>query len=106
MSKKTTNKSITRVATFQCNAPGAGPVFVAGDFNRWSTTATPLQRSADGNGGFAASIALPPGRYEYKFLVDGMWCCKPGCYDHAPGSPCSDCAPNPFGTMNRVIDVT
>ena len=86
-----------------CQAADAQHIFVAGTFNDWSTTATPLKRSADD--AWKVELQLPPGRYEYKFLVDGMWCCLPGCNDHAPGQVCADCTPNAFGTMNRVLEV-
>ncbi len=44
---------------------------VVGDFNNWSTTDTPLQRSRDG---WNVSIELEVGRvYEYRYLVDGKW---------------------------------
>lgn len=46
---------------------------------------------------------LSPGRHEFKFVVDGEWCCEPGCNGRDQGPKC---VPNPFGTMNRVIEVT
>lgn len=88
-------------AEFACSAPHAGIVFLAGTFNGWDPTATPLTRRADGT--WAVALDLPPGRYEYKFVVDGRWCCEPGCEEPAAG--CPDCVPNPFGTMNRVLEV-
>jgi hypothetical protein len=42
---------------------------VAGTFNDWNTTATPLKKSGDGE--WKAELQLLPGRYEYKLLVDG-----------------------------------
>jgi 1,4-alpha-glucan branching enzyme len=86
---------------FSCHAPHAGVVCVAGTFNGWEPAATPLTRRADGT--WAVTLDLPPGRYEYKFVVDGRWCCEPGCEEPAP--TCSHCVPNPFGTMNRVVEV-
>lgn len=84
-----------------CRAPVAGGVCVAGTFNDWSPTATPLTRRADGT--WAVHLDLPPGRHEYKFVVDGEWCCEPGCETAYHG--CPKCVPNPFGTMNRVVEV-
>lgn len=82
-------------------APSATHVMVAGTFNDWNTQATPMAR--DDGGRWRVALALPPGRYEYKFLVDGVWCCEVG----ADG-PCErgdgDCVPNPFGTHNRVLE--
>lgn len=88
--------------SFSCHAPKAGAVSVAGTFNGWDPSATPLTRRADGT--WAATLDLAPGRHEYKFVVDGQWCCEPGCEE--PHNGCPHCVPNPFGTMNRVIEVT
>lgn len=55
---------------FVIAAPGARSVAVVGDFSAWQ----PLPLSdPDGDGIWVASIPLPPGRYEYAFLVDGKW---------------------------------
>jgi hypothetical protein len=55
---------------FVIAAPGARSVAVVGDFSAWQ----PLPLSdPDGDGIWMASIPLPPGRYEYAFLVDGKW---------------------------------
>jgi len=83
---------------FSCHAPEAQAVFVAGSFNGWSTDALPLAGQADGR--WHALVPLPPGRHEYKFVVDGKWCCEPGCEHEHRG--CPKCVPNAFGTMNRV----
>ena len=100
---KIAKTSDTKAVQIACHAPDAQSIYVAGTFNDWSTTATPLMKSDDGE--WNAELQLFPGRYEYKLLVDGMWCCKPGCDDHAPGRVCAHCIPNPFGTMNRTLDV-
>jgi 1,4-alpha-glucan branching enzyme len=86
---------------FSCHAPHAGFVCVAGTFNGWDPAATPLTRRADGS--WAVTLDLPPGRYEFKFVADGRWCCEPG--GEEPGPGCPGCVPNPFGTMNRVVEV-
>ncbi len=44
-------------------------VNVAGDFNNWSTTATPMRQSADGR--WAISVVLSPGLHAYKFVLNG-----------------------------------
>lgn len=51
--------------------PSAKTVFVAGEFNQWSVTANPMQK--DEFGVWTATIPLKPGRYQYKFVVDGNW---------------------------------
>jgi serine protease AprX len=43
---------------------------VAGDFNGWSETASPLRK--DSSGLWLAEVKTPPvGRYQYKFIVNG-----------------------------------
>jgi 1,4-alpha-glucan branching enzyme len=95
---KGTRQPSTRLT---CHAPEAQAVSVAGTFNDWDAVATPLARDADGN--WSALLDLPPGRHEYKFIVDGAWYCEPGCEGTYHG--CPKCVPNAFGTMNRVVDV-
>ncbi len=48
---------------------GGGSVAVAGEFNAWNTTADPLTKQADGS--WALTRKLEPGRYMYKFVIDG-----------------------------------
>lgn len=99
MKAKTSEKK--KATTISCTAPDAKSVFVAGSFNDWNPEATPMKRSADG--GWSADIDLAPGRYEFKFIVDGEWCCAPGCEgEHV----CPKCVPNDCGTMNHVLDVS
>ncbi|WVR05615.1 hypothetical protein IAU60_002637 [Kwoniella sp. DSM 27419] len=51
---------------------GAQTVCVAGGFNNWSATATPLHKQADGT--FAADVSLPWGEKQaFKYVVDGEW---------------------------------
>ena len=98
MSKAATEPAEPKTGTaLSCRAPKA----VAGTFNDWNPTATPLTRRADGT--WAATLALPPGRHEYKFVVDGEWCCEPGCETTYHG--CPKCVPNSSGTMNRFVEV-
>jgi serine protease AprX len=48
----------------------AKSVSVAGEFNRWDQLATPLKRNDSGL--WSTEIAVTaPGRFEYKFIVDG-----------------------------------
>jgi len=54
--------------SFFCEAKEAERVFLVGDFNQWNPTATPMNRMADGR--WMASLELPHGHHEYRFLVD------------------------------------
>jgi hypothetical protein len=75
--------------------PDAKAVAVAGDFNGWNPTRTPLERlSGDA---WAVTTPLRPGRYEYMFVVDGTrWVADPFATErHDDG----------FGSQNAVLDV-
>lgn len=60
---------------FQCLAPQAKQVLVAGDFNQW--VGEPLIRR-NGDGLWQRVVLLRQGGYRYKFLVDGEWELDPG----------------------------
>jgi hypothetical protein len=55
---------------FLLPALDAENVSVVGSFNEWEPT--PLT-DEDHDGIWSASIPLPPGRYEYAFIIDGRW---------------------------------
>lgn len=103
---KTTTKSKDTQAQpveITCHAPKAKAVCVAGTFNDWKPAATPLHNHLL-NGKWAVTLPLAPGHHEYKFVVDGQWCCEPGTRDEFRDEP--QCCANPFGTMNRVLEVS
>lgn len=63
---------------FQCRAPGAQRVFLAGDFNGFARNRDgrvddPLfaLTGPDSNGVFHTTVALTPGLYRYQFVIDG-----------------------------------
>lgn len=86
---------------FDCKAREATAVFLAGTFNDWNTETMPMTR--DDEGDWHLSLDLAPGQYEFKFFVDGKWCCAPGC--DGRNYECPMCVVNEHGTMNRVIEV-
>jgi 1,4-alpha-glucan branching enzyme len=69
-------------------------VALVGDFNEWNPGAHPMQQIP--NGTWWIELTLPPGRYEYKFLVDGQewW-----------NDPDAPKAPNVWGSENSVVEV-
>lgn len=67
---------------------------LVGDFNRWSRHANPMTPGADGR--WRTTLLLPPGRYEFKFLVDGKW-------REAAGG--ERAVRNRFGTLNNIVDI-
>lgn len=72
----------------------AQEVCIAGSFNDWHPTVTPMIRLEDGK--WAKELALPPGRYEYRFVVDGQWADDPAA---------TELILNSFGTANAVLVV-
>lgn len=99
---KTHQQKRTAETRFECCAPAAGEVFLTGTFNGWDPKATPMIKNAKGN--WVVAVALSPGTHEFKFVVDGQWCCEPGCEHEYHG--CPKCCANEFGTMNRVLEVS
>ena len=80
--------------TFALLEPEAKQVSLCGDFNGWASHAMPMSRHEGGH--WEATLELAPGRYEYKFLVDGQW---------MPDTLAHENVWNPHGTLNSVIEV-
>lgn len=55
---------------FSHSAPSASTVHLAGEFNGWDPSAVPMSDD-DGDGVWTVTLELEPGRYEYKFVIDG-----------------------------------
>lgn len=91
---KTCTKSCDKEIEFKFYAPKSKKVFVAGCFNNWKPEKTPLKKDANGN--WTATVKLAPGRYEYKYLVDGVW---------QNAQEPVECVPNAFGSWNCVKSV-
>ena len=88
---KTTGK---KKVAFKFQAEPNAEVYVAGSFNNWDATKNKLQ--SDGSGNYSASILIPKGHHEYKFVVNGNWCVDPSCPEWSP---------NAHGSLNSVINV-
>jgi 1,4-alpha-glucan branching enzyme len=84
----------SKMTEFKFFAPTAKKVNLAGSFNNWDTKR--LNARKDSKGNWSVKLSLKPGRYEYKFLVDGSWVNDPNC---------GSCTPNPFGTNNCTIEI-
>src|SRR5579862_3635570 len=79
---------------FTIKAPNANNVKLAGEFNTWSATANPMRKRADGE--WAVTLQLAPGKYQYKFIVDGKWITD-------PENPTQ--VPDTFGGFNSVVAI-
>lgn len=81
-----------RETAFHLSAPQAKEVYIVGDFNHWKINdASRLSRASDGL--WEKRIALSPGKYRYKFVVDGEWILD---------SDNQEKEQNPFGTYDSV----
>ncbi len=71
--KKYNKTQKTCTVTFELSveaAKGAEKVWIAGDFNSWSSIDTPMKKQKDGS--FSVKIALETGKeYQFRYLVDG-----------------------------------
>jgi 1,4-alpha-glucan branching enzyme len=56
---------------FRFYDPQATKVYIVGDFNNWSVNADPMI-DKNGDGEWTLLYTLPPGEYQYKFVVDGV----------------------------------
>jgi len=81
---------------FRYYDPDAEKVYLVGDFNNWSPTADPMS-DKNGDGEWTLFFPLPPGSYQYKFVVDGVY------WIPDPRNPVS--VPDGFGGRNSVISV-
>jgi 1,4-alpha-glucan branching enzyme len=88
MAREITPKS---KVTFALHAPEAGAVRLAGCFTHWQDAAVNLRKQKDGT--WKTTLSLPPGTYEYRFLVDGEWRDDPACLSRKPNS---------FGSQNCI----
>ena len=73
----------------------ARDIFLCGDFNQWSPSTLRMIRQGASDR-WEKRLTLPPGRYEYKFLVDGAWTADPSTRNEAL---------NAFGSINSILDV-
>src|SRR5687768_2334758 len=55
---------------FSIEAPDAERVQLAGDFNNWTVDGNEME---DTGGVWTKVVKLPPGRYRYRYVVDGRW---------------------------------
>ncbi len=91
----TCSKSCDKTIEFKFYAPQAKKVYVGGDFNNWKPEKTPLKKDKSGN--WSTEVKIKPGRYQYRYLVDGLW---------QNAQEPVECIPNAFGSWNCVIQVS
>jgi len=71
-------------------------VAIAGDFNQWNSQSNSLE-DHDGDGIWTATLKLPPGRYEYMFVIDGeKW---------VPDPNANRFVKDGFGNKNAILEI-
>lgn len=87
-------RPVEKPIEFTLHMPQAKSVAVAGTFNDWDGKRSSMSPSPGGT--WKATVWLPAGRYEYRFIVDGQWINDPGA---------RECVQNTFGSTNSVLMV-
>lgn len=95
MTQKTSVKEKTRRVTLVAHIDGAKEVVLTGDFTDWSKDRVKMAEAAEGE--WRATLALSPGKYEYRLLADGEW------RDHLEAAKR---VANAFGSENCVLVVS
>jgi len=96
MLKKATSKTVVRanmlkpVSFRMKDDVKARDVFIAGEFNDWAPI--PLNKR---NGSWEKSLNLKPGKYDYKYIINGNWVLDPG----------NDIVNEKNGILNSVLEV-
>ena len=88
---KMLGRIMAKKVSFELVAPQANRVALTGDFKNWDRKGIPMKKDKDGT--WRIEVPLPPGRYEYKFIVDNEWKTDPAN---------TQTSGNSFGTLNSV----
>ena len=78
---------------FALEAPEAHRVQLVGDFNEWMLDGNEMTQSGKV---WTSVLQLQPGRYRYRYVVDGLWCSDP---------LNAQVEPSPYGGDNSVCVV-
>ncbi len=87
--------SANRLCDFSFKREDAKEVHIVGDFNNWSVSNESLLWQKE-KGVWQKRVSLEPGRYRYKFVVDGEWTTDPS--NHTLES-------NPYGGLDSVLEI-
>ena len=88
-------RTTSRGVLFVQPAKTRGQFAIAGDFNNWNPSQTPMRRDDD-LGVYQACVQIPVGRYRYRLVRDGQWV-------QDPFNPTVES--NPFGELNNIVEV-
>jgi len=88
-------KQAGSVVVFSAYCPNASIVQIAGDFNNWQPKQTQMKKASEKDY-WETRLTLRPGRYCYRFVIDGKW-------QHDPSNANTEL--NPYGELNSVLIV-
>jgi 1,4-alpha-glucan branching enzyme len=91
---KKTGRIKKKKVMFRFHADPGKKIFIAGTFNAWGPKKSRLKEI--GAGEYRATLLLPAGRHEYKFIVDDEW---------SVDLQNPEIIPNDHGSTNNVIIV-
>ena len=80
---------------FIFKAAGVREVHLVGDFNSWSVNHDSLLWQKE-EGLWQKRLFLKPGRYRYKFVIDGEWLTDPGNHHLEPNS---------YGSLDSILEI-
>lgn len=89
-----TFRSESEEVTWHLSAEAGDRVFVMGDFNGWSRTATQMTENQPGE--FEWTESMPKGKHPYQFVVNGL---------EMPDPSHSNRVDNGFGGFNSILTV-
>ena len=89
-----TNANSGEVTFILKGLPQATEVYLAGDFNQWHPDKRRMSKCKDGS--FRAKLQLRPGKYQYKFVADGVWLAD---------AEAAEQVVNAYGTLNSQVRV-
>lgn len=96
MSPRSVKPSASRRVTFRFTGESGDVVTLHGSFNNWENEYRQFKESKGTPGEFTCVCVLKPGRYEYKFQVNGKWILD----DLNP-----NVTANPFGSLNNCLEI-
>lgn len=90
-----TSRGVLFVQPADKDMPIDGNFAIAGDFNNWNPSQTPMTKD-ENLGVWRACVNVPAGRYRYRLVKNGQWVQDP--FNRTVES-------NPFGELNNIIEI-
>ena len=85
---------LTTEVMFSVFAPEAQEVHIVGEFNNWQVNG--VSRMMQNSGTWSKKLELVPGKYRYRFVVDGNW---------VEDSSNPNKEVNPYGSVDSLIEI-